>query len=43
MYCLMGAGNHLDSGRSPSPVCSYLRDLAGWCDTQIDLSVAGSA
>ena len=42
MYCLMGAGNHLDSGRSPSPVCSYLRDLAGWCDTQIDLSVAGS-
>jgi M6 family metalloprotease-like protein len=42
MYCLMGAGNHLDSGKSPSPVCSYLRDLVGWCDTSIDLSVAGS-
>jgi M6 family metalloprotease-like protein len=41
MYCLMGAGNHLDSGRSPSPVCSYLRDLVGWCENQIDLTVAG--
>jgi len=42
MYCLMGAGNHLDSGRSPSPVCSYLRDLVGWCDNQIDLTTAGA-
>ena len=42
MYCLMGSGNHLDFGRSPSPVCSYLRDLAGWCDNQIDLSTAGN-
>jgi M6 family metalloprotease-like protein len=40
-YCLMGSGNHLDFGRSPSPVCSYLRDLAGWCDNEIDLSTAG--
>jgi M6 family metalloprotease-like protein len=40
-YCLMGAGNHLDSGRSPAPVCSYLRDLAGWCDTVVDLNVPG--
>lgn len=40
-FCLMGSGNHLDFGRSPSPVCAYLRDLAGWCDTEIDLSVAG--
>ena len=40
-YCLMGSGNHLDNGRSPSPVCAYLRDLAGWCDNEIDLSVAG--
>ena len=22
IYCLMGSGNHLDSGRSPSPVCA---------------------
>ena len=40
-YCLMGAGNHLDNGRSPSPVCAYLRDLAGWCDTAIDLNQSG--
>jgi M6 family metalloprotease-like protein len=37
-YCLMGAGNHLDFGRSPSPVCAYLRDLAGWCDTVVDIN-----
>jgi len=40
-YCLMGAGNHLDFGRSPAPVCAYLRDLAGWCDTVIDLNAPG--
>ena len=40
-YCLMGSGNHLDFGRSPSPVCAYLRDLAGWCDNEVDLGVAG--
>ncbi len=40
-YCLMGSGNHNDSGRSPSPVCSYLRDLAGWCDNQVELDTAG--
>ncbi len=41
-YCLMGSGNHLNSGRSPSPVCSYLRDLAGWCDNEVNLNVNGS-
>jgi M6 family metalloprotease-like protein len=41
-YCLMGAGNHLDFGRSPAPVCAYLRDLAGWCDTVIDLNTPSS-
>ena len=40
-YCLMGAGNHLNNGRTPAPVCSYLRELAGWCDTTIDLSQPG--
>jgi M6 family metalloprotease-like protein len=40
-YCLMGAGNHLNNGRTPAPVCAYLRDLAGWCDTRIDLSQPG--
>lgn len=41
-YCLMGAGNHLDNGRSPAPVCAYLRDLAGWCTTAIDLNTPGN-
>lgn len=42
VYCLMGAGNHLDFGRSPSPVCAYLRDLVGWCDTVVDLNEGGA-
>jgi M6 family metalloprotease-like protein len=42
MYCLMGAGNHLDFGRSPSPVCAYLRDLVSWCDTEVDLGPGGA-
>lgn len=41
-YCLMGSGNHLDNGRSPSPVCAYLRDLAGWCDNETDLKDGGA-
>jgi M6 family metalloprotease-like protein len=41
-YCLMGSGNHNDSGRSPSPVCAYLRDLAGWCDNVVDLNSAAA-
>jgi M6 family metalloprotease-like protein len=40
-YCLMGAGNHLNNGRTPSPICGYLRDLAGWCDNRVDLSQPG--
>ena len=40
-YCLMGSGNHLNGGRTPSPVSAYLRDLAGWCDNQIVLSAPG--
>jgi len=40
-YCLMGSGNHLNSGRTPSPVCAYLRDLAGWCDNEIVLNSPG--
>lgn len=41
VFCLMGSGNHLDSGLSPSPVCGYLRYLAGWCDKVQDLTVPG--
>ncbi len=41
-YCLMGSGNHLNRGRTPSPVCAYLRDLVGWTDTEIRLDGPGS-
>lgn len=41
VYCLMGSGNHLDRGRTPSPVCGYLRDLVGWADNQILLNNPG--
>jgi M6 family metalloprotease-like protein len=40
-YCLMSAGNHLNSGRTPAPICAYLRDLVGWCDRQIRLNSDG--
>jgi hypothetical protein len=29
-YCLMSTGNHQNKGRTPSPICVYLRDLVGW-------------
>ena len=41
MYCLMGAGNHLDFGRSPSPVCSYLRDLGAGATSRSTSAVRG--
>ncbi len=40
-YCLMGSGNHLNGGRTPSPICSYLRYLVGWHDQEVDLSSQG--
>lgn len=40
-YCLMGSGNHNNNGRAPSPVCSYLRELAGWCDNIVLLDRPG--
>jgi M6 family metalloprotease-like protein len=39
-YCLMGAGNHLNNGRTPAPVCGYLRELVGWADV-VELSQPG--
>ncbi len=41
-YCLMGSGNHLNQRRTPSPVCGYLRELAGWVDHVIDLNTPGT-
>jgi M6 family metalloprotease-like protein len=40
-YCLMSAGNHLNNGRTPAPVCGYLRDLVGWCEHQAHLNSPG--
>jgi M6 family metalloprotease-like protein len=39
-YCLMSSGNHLDGGKTPSPTCAYLRDLAGWCQ-EVSLNTQG--
>jgi M6 family metalloprotease-like protein len=41
-YCLMSSGNHLDEGRTPAPISAYLRDLAGWCTTRVDLNPGGT-
>lgn len=40
-YCLMGSGNHLNYGKTPAPVCGYLRDLASWCTTAVELVPGG--
>jgi len=40
-FCLMSAGNHNDDGRTPSPVCVFLRNLVGWCDKTVRLSKPG--
>ncbi|MDD4653459.1 MAG: M6 family metalloprotease domain-containing protein, partial [Methanothrix sp.] len=40
-YCLMSYGNHLDDGKTPAPICAYLRNLAGWCDNKVSLNDAG--
>ncbi|MDM7934277.1 MAG: M6 family metalloprotease domain-containing protein [Methanothrix sp.] len=40
-YCLMSAGNHNDGGRTPSPVCAYLRNLVGWCERTVRLNIPG--
>lgn len=40
-FCLMSAGNHNDDGRTPAPVCVYLRNLVGWCDKKVRLNQPG--
>jgi len=42
-YCVMSSGNHLGSGRVPSALCAYLRDLAGWPDEVVTLNGPGIA
>ncbi len=29
-HCLMGSGNYLDDGKTPSPINGYFKDLVGW-------------
>jgi M6 family metalloprotease-like protein len=41
-YCIMGAGNHLDRGKTPAPVSAYLRDLVSWCPKEVDLNTSGT-
>jgi len=41
-YCLMGSGNHNNHGRTPSPVCAYLRYLVNWHDNEILLNSKGN-
>jgi len=40
-YCLMSSGSHLHNGRTPSPVCAYLRYLVDWHDREVCLDGAG--
>lgn len=40
-FCLMSSGSHLNRGRSPAPVCGYLRNLAGWVDKEVILNNSG--
>jgi M6 family metalloprotease-like protein len=29
-HCLMGSGNHINDGKTPSPINAYFKDLVGW-------------
>ena len=40
-YCLMSSGNHNNWGRTPSPICAYLRNIVGWCDNKVVLNKPG--
>ncbi len=40
-YCLMSGGNHLDRGRTPSPISAFLRDLVGWTPNEVLLNGPG--
>ena len=41
-YCLMGYGNHNNHGRTPSPVCAYLRYLVNWHENEILINSKGN-
>ncbi|MES2474334.1 MAG: M6 family metalloprotease domain-containing protein [Verrucomicrobiota bacterium] len=31
-HCLMGSGNYLNDGKTPSPINAYFKDLVGWAN-----------
>jgi hypothetical protein len=41
-FCLMSSGNHLGQGKTPSPLCAYLRYLTGWVANEISLNEPGT-
>jgi M6 family metalloprotease-like protein len=41
-FCLMSSGNHLGQGKTPSPICAYLRHLAGWAVDEVALNDPGA-
>lgn len=41
-FCLMSSGNHLGQGKTPSPLCAYLRHLAGWPTSEVSLNTPGT-
>lgn len=41
VYCLMSSGNHLAGGKTPSPICAYLRYLTGWVRQEVALNTPG--
>ncbi len=41
VYCLMSSGNHLAGGKTPSPICAYLRYLTGWVKEEVALNAVG--
>ena len=32
-HCLMGSGNYLNDGKTPSPINAYFKDIVGWATT----------
>lgn len=38
-HCLMGSGNHLNSGKTPAPINAYFKAVSGWHANMVDLDV----
>jgi len=40
-HCLMGAGNHLNGGKTPGPINGYFKDICGWSNV-VDITASQS-